>query len=515
MWQKLDIFASSRGKKSGLNVTGPPGTGKSMVAWAWTCYNSSRNKKNIVWIHVNKGNQKIDLCHFKDGYMHTYEEGSHELAATIKDIDADLMVVDGATNNEYGMFSSAATSWMLKGAGKRKVAFIMSASVVISSHHLFKAGIEEWHMPSWTWENYVAACDNTAFYDQIKGFLPKKKGKKKGYEKTDLLKSKFFLAGASARWMFSFLYSKLEDEIQKHLRRVTNKEWILSGVSDNNCAGAVGHLRFEDKNHNVSFVSRYVMIEVAKTCELKFIKDAYVFSRTQHNPAFKGWIVEFDFLAQLHQALKHGSKVAVSLEDKEKKLPVTEIKYIDPDHLQKLEKHAGLWLIPIRWNQGGYDAIYIQDKNTTIFVQITNSKQHDLKLQYMQNLWNKLHRPKRSGVQTRSRVTRGRADIWFVVPFGVTCRVKKTTGNLTDWDKTVKTCRFRPSASVSPHVTKGEVDNHSDSDSDSDTEDSGSRIVTFKELMQSIQSLKESNQSFQESINKKIQAILNVIKTKA
>ena len=180
MWQKLDIFASSRGKKSGLNVTGPPGTGKSMVAWAWTCYNSSRNKKNIVWIHVNKGNQKIDLCHFKDGYMHTYEEGSHELAATIKDIDADLMVVDGATNNEYGMFSSAATSWMLKGAGKRKVAFIMSASVVISSHHLFKAGIEEWHMPSWTWENYVAACDNTAFYDQIKGFLPKKKRKKKG-----------------------------------------------------------------------------------------------------------------------------------------------------------------------------------------------------------------------------------------------------------------------------------------------------------------------------------------------
>lgn len=99
--------------------------------------------------------------------------------------------------------------------------------------------------------------------------------------------------------MFSFRYDEIETEIQRHLGRVTNKEWILSNISGNNCDGAVGHLRFEDGNNNVFFVSRYVMIEVAKTCESRFIENAYAYTKSHYNPAFKGWIVEFDFLVQV------------------------------------------------------------------------------------------------------------------------------------------------------------------------------------------------------------------------
>ena len=411
MWDELDKLTSPRSRTFvQLNVVGPPGTGKSMVAWAWTCFTSCQKlNKNILWIHLNKGDNSIYLCHFRDGKMMTYQEGRNQFAATIKNIDADVMVVDGVTNKEYDSFSSSATSWRLEDASKkRRVAFIMSASVVISSQHLKIARIKQWHMPSWAWDNYVAVCDNDEFYRQVKSFLPNKTG----YTRKDLLASKFFLAGSSARWMFSFKYSELEGEIKKHLSRVTNKEWILSDVSGNNCAGAVGHLRFEDRDKNVSFVSRYVMIAVAKTCELRFIKDAYPFTATHRNPAFKGWIVEFDFLGQLHQALRHKSKVVVSTQNKENHLSVREIQYIDPDgDLQHLSKRAGLWLIPIRWNQGGYDAIYIKNENTVIFVQITCSKRHDLKLHHMQNLWNKLHPSERSSRRsTQAKV----ADVWFV-----------------------------------------------------------------------------------------------------
>ena len=310
-------------------------------------------------------------------------------------------------------------------------------------------------MPSWTWENYVTACKHEDFYKQIKPFL----SQKRTYTKMDKLESKFFMAGSSARWMFSFKCSELEDEIKNHLSRVINKEWILSDVSGNNCDGAVGHLRFEDRKGNVSFVSRYVLITVAKTCELSFIREAYAFTAAHHNPAFKGWIVEFDFLGQLHSALRHKTKLVVRKGDQELHLPVTGIKYVDPDaadsNLQNLKKHAGLWLVPIRWNQGGYDAVYISG-DTVIFVQITCSKRHDLKLQYMNNLFDLLCPPR----EHTSASIKWKSDVWFVVPWGDKCKPKAKTGILSCWDKEVKQIEFRLSGSSFSHETKGNNSTH-------------------------------------------------------
>ena len=462
MWKELDSLASHRSKFDRLNVLGPPGTGKSMVAWAWTCFNSLGNlRKNILWVHLCKGDSRIYLCHLSGGKMKTYEEGSHQFADAIKNVDADLMVIDGVTNKDYDRFSSCATSWMVKakkGSAKRKVAIITSASVVISSENLKSAKIQEWNMPSWTLKSYVAACKNAKFYKQVKEFLPQ------GYKKKeDQLASKFFMAGSSARWMFSFQMQELEDEIKKQLSRVQNKEWILSDISGNNCDGAVGHLRFEDANKNVSFVSQYVMIEVAKTCELRFIRDAYIFTRQHHNPAFKGWIVEFDFLGQLHSALRHKTKLVVRKGDQELHLPVTEINYVDPDaddsNLQNLKKHAGLWLVPIRWNQGGYDAVYISG-DTVNFVQITSSKRHDLKLQHMGTLFTLMcPGPTRPIAHEHTPPSiEWKSDVWFVVPWDHKCNPGARTGELSQWDGIVKRVQFRTSGPPS-HATKGNNNN--------------------------------------------------------
>ena len=44
MWNELDKLGSTQDFER-LNVTGPPGTGKSMVVWAWTCYNAFCSEK--------------------------------------------------------------------------------------------------------------------------------------------------------------------------------------------------------------------------------------------------------------------------------------------------------------------------------------------------------------------------------------------------------------------------------------------------------------------------------------
>ena len=469
MWKKMDSLASPKSGFTRLNVVGAPGTGKSMVAWAWTCFTAlSTPRKNIIWVHLNKADNKISLCHFDKGKIKTFEKGSQMFEKTIRDVNADLMVIDGVTNKDYDLFTSASTEWRLN-SERRRVAIIMSASVVLSSQQQKQAQLEEWHMPSWTLDNYEAACANPEFYNQVKKFLPK------GYDQIkDQLASKFFMAGSSARWMFSFKYEELEDEIKKQLGRVENKEWILSDISGNNCERAVGHLRFEDKNKGVFFVSQYVMIQVAKKCELQFIKDAYTFIAKHRNPAFKGWIVEFDFLGQLHQALRHKTKVVVRKDKQELHLPVTVIKYINtdgagPSFLQNLKKRPGLWLIPTRWNQGGYDAVYIDNNNTVNFVQITISGRHDLKLQYMQNLFTQLCPPKRrrsrrlnpsQTADARADDTSWRPDIWFIVPLGKECKPKKVYGQLSGWDEAVKNVEFRLSGPSASHATEGNNNNN-------------------------------------------------------
>ena len=75
-----------------------------------------------------------------------------------------------------------------------------------------------------------------------------------------------------------------------------------------------------------------------------------VFAARHNNPALKDWIVEFDFLGQLHHALKHKTNVVVKTGDNEEyPLSVTEIRYIDPDNsdddksgLKNLRIHPGL-----------------------------------------------------------------------------------------------------------------------------------------------------------------------------
>ena len=151
MWSELDNLSSTQ-EIERLNVTGPPGTGKSTVAWAWACFKSfgsgTKNAKSILWVHLNQGNHSIHCCHFGFGTLRCYTKGSNQIQEALSGVNADVLVVDGVTNKEYGLFSSAASTWMIKDSSRRKVAFIMSASVSIASHHLKAARIKHWRMPS-------------------------------------------------------------------------------------------------------------------------------------------------------------------------------------------------------------------------------------------------------------------------------------------------------------------------------------------------------------------------------
>ena len=188
MWHELDV------NNSWLNVVGAPGTGKSMVAWAWACHNSlsgTASSRKILWVHLNKSRNMIQLCYLVKSKIHTSQHGSNQFHDAIHMMaDAEVLIMDGVTKTEYNSFSASATSWMCEKENRKVVA----ASVVIAKQHLELGDVKEWQMSSWTWKDYVDACNYSEFYKQIVKFLPLT-----DTTKEDKLAQKFFMAGSSAR----------------------------------------------------------------------------------------------------------------------------------------------------------------------------------------------------------------------------------------------------------------------------------------------------------------------------
>ena len=397
MWAKLQTL---RAGTENLHVRGPPGTGKSTVAWAWACFTAQTH--NVLWVHINKSAGYITICHFYNKYMYVEQAGIKQFGEYIKDLDADFLMVDGIKSksaHHEGIVSDV-MSWKLQNKKNRKCALITSAQVINQRHDNITASIEEWSMPSWTFDEYRAACKDPKFYNQIAEFLPpcNDDGDDKATLEERLL-TKYYLAGSSARWFLGTPYDVLPGEIDNQLSHVENKSLLLGNISGDKCDGAVGHLRMvrmvRPKKQAVFFVSRYVMRKVAETCEAHFLHQAATMADSWGNPAFKGWITEFDFLLRVRQASKHGGGMRVwdCAAEEEKLLPVRSIvDNVDPkdsDSLANLSLTNGTWLLPKLWNQGGYDAVFVEG-NTLHFVQITSSKKHKLKLRY-HNVLSLLH----------------------------------------------------------------------------------------------------------------------------
>ena len=68
MWNELEKMQPSSKQ---LHVCGPPGTGKSTVAWAWACFTAQQ--KNVVWVNVDKFRQRLTIYYFFNQRMQSFE----------------------------------------------------------------------------------------------------------------------------------------------------------------------------------------------------------------------------------------------------------------------------------------------------------------------------------------------------------------------------------------------------------------------------------------------------------
>lgn len=205
-----------------------------------------------------------------------------------------------------------------------------------------------------------------------------------------LIQSKYFIAGGCCRFMLSYSSSQVEDAINAALQECPNMQLYLSSTSGITVPAAVHRIISLYKNglrYNKCIVSEYAATEYALLAGPELISALYQAIKHDSNPALDGWLLELWFFAHIRNCdlncTVKGSSISFTL-------PVCGVERFRPtkdDIKQKLSNSTSLWLKPLKWNQGGYDAVYCHTKDKVIYiVQITRATKHTFKVKYFFNL---------------------------------------------------------------------------------------------------------------------------------
>jgi hypothetical protein len=146
-----------------------------------------------------------------------------------------------------------------------------------------------------------------------------------------------------------------------------------------------------NKDGNSFIVSEFAARMISEMCETSFIVHA---SKTHLalNPSFDGWILEADFLLHIRLAEKtEGISLYEEIDiSKQVKWKVGVRNHFSlPNTIQYAEYAVDNWFIPLKWNQGCYDAVQILPGDGFRFIQVTRSLTHSLKLRYIVEFLNR------------------------------------------------------------------------------------------------------------------------------
>eukprot|EP00808_Paulinella_micropora_P017374 g49289.t1 len=424
-------------KNCNLCVDGPPGTGKSTEAWAWALWKAKNQKTTVVWFHFSK------TCAVKamiDGKQDTITVDAAAKISQITTSEGDFLVVDGVTKAESVDIRRACSAWREAGEGKRSYVLVTSVSIVVPLEQNEQAQVEEFTVGSWTFEQYEEACQKVSFFDSIKTNLQCPNFT--GDDKKQLLLSKYEFAGGSARWMFEFSYFQWQRDFESHYEKIADFKTFWTEGAGDAALVAVNHLRSVTVlggKKNYFFVSKHAMTELARKCDdqRKFLLDSYKKAEESQNPAFKGWIFEFDVDYQLRQAQANKTKISLAIRSTDPTLKVEESpvsKYITFEsvgdlvsEIKELGDGSVLWGKPGLWCQKAYDFLSFRKLNGDLYMTVANAtvaSTHSVLLEVVHLLAVDLG-------QNRCPVEKIRFD--FIVPKNAEFKVGAVTGSLCMW----------------------------------------------------------------------------------
>jgi hypothetical protein len=244
--------------------------------------------------------------------------------------------------------------------------------------------IEEFHVFSWKLEEYKEAVENQIFFNNVKDRLDSS-SQSDDCTALDLIHSKFYFAGGSSRFMFQLSTSKVVEFLNESVEAVYDVAPYLQGW-----IGDVSNQIFNrlftiyprhGRGKEKSIVSRYAAFQLALKVGPELVLKLSGVIRHINNPSMTGWLYEMFFFSRLRK----GGVTLYNVGGNETEWQESLIQVVDIKRgkFPTFPKEKGIWLKPLHWDQGGYDAVLVDKNNALVrFVQVTNGDTHSFKIEF-------------------------------------------------------------------------------------------------------------------------------------
>lgn len=205
---------------------------------------------------------------------------------------------------------------------------------------------------------------------------------------TDVLETKYFWAGGSARFMFEFPLSSLKEELDERCRLVPDNEWkhFVQGAVAPTTPSAVNTL-MQQFELTSSPVSKYILFRAYERCKTKLVKAVKAAARNSSNPALKGWAFELEQIDLIRLSVEspQASPEYITNSHGFSFSPGSSIEYDEQTLANGTISKEGAVIWCMKWNQGCFDIAYCQEK-TLVTIQFTVSEEHSLKPNFIRKL---------------------------------------------------------------------------------------------------------------------------------
>lgn len=387
-------------------LEGPPGCGKSSAMWIIMGVLAKKHPDTVVvWINtlawrrivMHEGNVQTDHIGGLTDFSKVSWNGI-ELIPTV-------VVFDGLNDSyQFANFWNDVIITLHNSYSIGNIFVVSSVNSVQQIQMPLEEGVgrkrvNSISMEAWSLQDYIAAATNGDFWESVRAVVGANTSRDITFteeQKEIVLRRKYAIAGASARWMFDMNVEDVLRAIDYHIGNVPDFKLLLKAHYVGGRPVAVNHLT-HTKYGMLLLVSEVVASKIASKCELAALTAMTSFVLSHSNPELDSMVLKMDVL----HAIRHGrvanrfKRVVNNRLDEEFDNSFTKGKVFDffRDEPQPLLANqtfaAGHYFFPEVFNQGGFDCAVLLESTKQMgalkvrFLQVTCAYHHKIRMQYM------------------------------------------------------------------------------------------------------------------------------------